>query len=287
MAVRFGPLEIGDLADRARVRAVLEHYRPKAVLHFAAYAYVGESVQNPLMYYRNNVTGTVALLETLLDFGVLPFVFSSTCATYGVPEKLPITEDHSQHPINPYGNTKLVVERLLAELGAAHTLPWMALRYFNAAGSDPDLEIGECHEPETHLIPLVLRAIRDQVPVSVFGADYDTPDGTCIRDYVHVMDIAEAHVLALEHLRAGGKSDALNLANSRGYSVKEVIAAAERVTGQQVPVEFAPRRVGDPAALVGCAEKARTVLGWKPDCSELDNQIQDAWKWFSSRNSSS
>jgi UDP-glucose-4-epimerase GalE len=233
-AVKSGPLELGDIADSARLRSVLEEYRPAAIMHFAACAYVGESVQNPLLYYRNNVAATASLLQTLVDFEVIPVVFSSTCATYGVPEATPIIEDHPQRPINPYGFSKLVVERMLADLNAARGLRSIALRYFNAAGADPDGEIGEAHDPETHLIPLVLAAARDGKPVSVFGDDYDTSDGTCIRDYIHVLDIAEAHVLALEYLLREEASCSLNLANARGHSVREVIATAERVSGRRI-----------------------------------------------------
>jgi UDP-glucose-4-epimerase GalE len=283
-AVRFGPLEVGDLADGSRLRAVLERHRPIAVMHFAAFAYVGESVENPLLYYRNNVAGSISLLQAIIDFQPLPFVFSSTCATYGVPTRLPITEDHPQRPINPYGTTKYMVERLLADVGATHRMPWVALRYFNAAGSDPEREIGERHHPETHLIPLVLRAARHQTPIKVFGDDYETPDGTCIRDYVHVCDLADAHVLALKYLLNGGESCAVNLANSHGYSVKEVVAAATRVTGLSIPVQTAPRRPGDPPTLVGSPARAYELLGWQPSKSDLDRQIADAWAWLSSRN---
>ncbi|HZP79369.1 MAG TPA: UDP-glucose 4-epimerase GalE [Pseudolabrys sp.] len=283
-AVCFGPLEVGDIADATRLREVLDRYQPEAVMHFAAFINVGESVDVPLLYYRNNVAGTITLLETLLAFKPVPFVFSSSCATYGVPERLPITEDQPQSPISPYGSTKLVIERILAEIGPRRHLPWIALRYFNAAGSDPDGKLGERHDPETHLIPLVLRAARDGTPVSVFGSDYDTPDGTCVRDYVHVMDIAEAHVLAIEYLRHGGLSCALNLANRRGYSVNEVIGAAERVTGRKVAVKNAPRRGGDLATLIGSADRARAALGWMPKRSDLEMQIRDAWNWFKSEN---
>jgi UDP-arabinose 4-epimerase len=283
-AVKWGPLEVGDIVDTSRVKAVLERYQPIAVMHFAAFAYVGESVGAPLLYYRNNVAGSMALLQALIDFKPLPFVFSSTCATYGVPERVPITEDHPQRPINPYGTSKLVVEFMLADLGVAHGLPWMALRYFNAGGSDPDGEIGETHHPETHLIPLVLEAARGGVPIQIYGTDYDTPDGTCIRDYVHVTDIADAHVRALDFLLSGGKSCALNLANAHGYSVKEVIATAERVCGRTVPVEFAARRPGDPPILVGSAERARALLGWTSSRSKLDIQVSDAWNWILSHN---
>jgi UDP-glucose-4-epimerase GalE len=283
-AVKWGPLEIGDIADGSRVRIVLEQYQPVAVMHFAAYAYVGESVENPLLYYRNNIAGSAALLQSLVDFKRLPFVFSSSCATYGIPESIPITEDHPQRPISPYGFTKLVVERMLADLGAAQQLRWVALRYFNAAGSDPDRDIGEMHEPETHLIPLILKAARSGIPVQIFGTDYQTPDGTCIRDYVHVNDIADAHVRALDYLLSGGESCALNLANARGYSITEVIAAAQQVCGRVIPVKFVARRAGDPPALVGSAERAHALLGWSPARSHLDVQIDDAWKWVLSRN---
>jgi UDP-glucose-4-epimerase GalE len=279
-AVKWGPLELGNIADSARLRAVLEQYRPAAIVHFAAYAYVGESVQYPLLYYRNNVAATACLLETLVDFQAIPVVFSSTCATYGVPEMTPIAEDHPQCPINPYGFSKLVVERMLADLDAAHGLRSIALRYFNAAGADPDGEIGEAHDPETHLIPLVLAAARDGEPVSVFGDDYDTADGTCIRDYVHVVDIAEAHVLALEYLLRGGASCSMNLANARGYSVSEVIAIAERITEQRIRVNIAPPRPGDPAMLIGTFDRAQATLGWKPTRSDLGIQIRDAWNWM-------
>jgi UDP-glucose-4-epimerase GalE len=279
-AVKWGPLEVGDIADSARLRGVLEQHRPAAVMHFAAYAYVGESVDNPLLYYRNNVTGTAALLQTILDFQAIPFVFSSTCSTYGVPEVIPIPEDHPQRPINPYGFSELVVERMLTDLNMARGLRSVALRYFNAAGADPDGEIGEAHDPETHLIPLVLAAARDGNPVDVFGNDYDSADGTCVRDYIHVLDIAEAHVRALEYLMRGGASCSLNLANARGYSVKEVIATAERVSGKPIRVRMAPRRAGDPAVLVGSHERARAILGWEPTRSDLEIQIRDAWNWM-------
>jgi UDP-glucose-4-epimerase GalE len=282
-AVKWGPLEIGETADAARVRAVLEQYRPIAVMHFAAYAYVGESIEKPLVYYGNNVGGTAGLLQAIAATGPLPFVFSSSCATYGLPERLPIAEDHPQRPINPYGFTKLICEQMLADSGRAHGLPWVALRYFNAAGSDPDGEIGETHDPETHLVPVVLAAARDGAAVKIFGADYDTADGTCVRDYVHVVDIADAHVRALDYLLSGGKSAAFNLANERGYSVREVIAAAESVCGRSVRTELAPRRPGDPPVLIGAAERARATLGWTPARSGLDAQIADAWNWMRSQ----
>jgi UDP-arabinose 4-epimerase len=279
-SVKFGPLEVGELGDVVRLRAVLEKYRPQALMHFAAFASVGESVANPLLYYRNNIGGTTSLLQAIVDYQPIPVVFSSTCATYGVPNVIPIPEDHEQRPINPYGYSKLVVERLLADLDIAHQLRSVSLRYFNAAGADPDGEIGEAHDPEPHLIPLVLAAARDGTSIKVFGDDYDTADGTCIRDYIHVFDIADAHVRALKYLINGGRSCALNLANERGYSVREVIARAERVTGKPIRVEIAPRRPGDPAVLIGSSDRARDLLGWKPARSELAVQIQDAWNWM-------
>jgi UDP-arabinose 4-epimerase len=281
-AVKWGPLEIGDLEDRQRLRGVLERYRPAALMHFAAFAYVGESVEKPLLYYRNNVSGSIALLETLIEFGPMPVIFSSSCVTYGVPEATPVSEDHSQHPINPYGHSKLLVEQMLTDAGKAHRLPWVALRYFNAAGSDPDGDIGEDHDPETHLIPLVLRAAHGNTAVAIYGTDYDTPDGTCVRDYIHVVDIADAHLRALDYLLAKGASCAFNLANARGYSVKEVIAAAERVCGCTIAVKASPRRAGDPPVLIGSAERAGELLGWKPGRSELETQIADAWRWMKS-----
>jgi UDP-arabinose 4-epimerase len=278
-AVKWGPLEEGDISDVARVQNVLKRYRPAAVMHFAAFAYVGESVEKPLLYYRNNVCGSAALLQALIVAGALPFVFSSTCATYGMPDTVPIPETHPQRPINPYGFSKLVMERMLADV-EPQGVRSVSLRYFNAAGADPDGEIGESHDPETHLIPLVLAAARDGGAVKVFGDDYDTPDGTCIRDYIHINDIADAHVRALDYLLGGGKSCALNLSNARGYSVKEVVATAERVSGKPIRIEKAPRRPGDPPVLIGKADAAAKLLGWKPARSDLALQIGDAWKWM-------
>lgn len=279
-AVKWGPFETGDISDAQQVRIVLEKYRPSALMHFAAYAYVGESVEQPLLYYRNNFVGTLVLLRTVVDFRHIPVVFSSTCATYGVPERVPIKENHPQRPINAYGQSKLFVERLLADLNVAYGLPWIALRYFKAAGADPDGEIGESHDPETHLITLVLAAARTGAPVRIFGEDYDTLDGTCVRDYVHVCDIADAHVRALDYLLKGGDSCALNLANSRGYSIKEVIRMAEKVCGRNVPWETVGRRPGDPPILIGDAGRARAVLDWRPIYSDLETQIRDAWNWI-------
>jgi UDP-glucose-4-epimerase GalE len=279
-AIKWGPLEEGEIADVTRLRAVLDRYQPVAVMHFAAFAYVGESVEQPLLYYQNNVGGSAALFHAVIETRTIPVVFSSTCATYGVPEKVPIPEEHPQRPINPYGSSKLMVERILADLGHAHGLRSIALRYFNAAGADPDGDIGEAHDPEPHLIPRVLAAARDETAVTVYGDDYETTDGTCIRDYIHVADIADAHVRALEYLLSGGSSCALNLANAQGYSVMDVIQVAQRVSGKAIRVEMAPRRPGDPPVLVGAADRARAMLGWAPRRSALDVQIADAWKWM-------
>ena len=282
-AVKWGPLEEGDIADGTRVRSVLEKYRPMALMHFAAYAYVGESVERPTLYYENNFAGAVRLLTAVADFQVLPVVISSTCATYGLPEHIPMSEDHPQRPINPYGRSKLFVEQFLADLSVANGLPWLALRYFNAAGADPGGEVGEEHDPETHLIPLAIRAALTGAVVPIFGSDYDTPDGTCVRDYIHVSDIADAHVLGLHHLLRGQVSCALNLASARGYSVKEVIATAEKVCGTSIRTQMEPRRPGDPAKLIGDSRRARAVLEWQPKRSELSAQISDAWNWMKRR----
>lgn len=281
-AVKWGPLEEGDTADFSRIRAILETYKPIALMHFAAYAYVEESVQQPLLYYQNNFAATAALLAALLEFPAIPVIFSSSCASYGLPDSIPISEDHPQRPINPYGYSKLFVERLLSDLNAAHGLRSVSLRYFNAAGADPDGEAGEAHSPETHLIPRVIEAAQTGSAVRVFGTDYDTPDGTCVRDYIHVSDIADAHLRALNYLLKGGESCALNLANSRGYSVKEVITAVESICGHPVRCEIAPRRSGDPPVLVGDATRCRSTLGWQPARSELHLQIADAWNWMNS-----
>jgi UDP-arabinose 4-epimerase len=281
-AVRWGPLEVGDVRDGARLEEVLRRYEPCAVMHFAAFAYVGESVADPLKYYRNNVAGTVELLAAMRNRGVDKLVFSSTCATYGIPTELPISETHPQQPINPYGASKLAVERILREVDAAYGIRSIALRYFDAAGADRDGDIGERHLPETHLIPLVLEAAADPArSVTVFGSDYDTPDGTCVRDYIHVTDLAQAHVLALQGLLDGRRSDAFNLGNGKGFSVSEVIAASRRITGRPIHTQMADRRPGDPAMLVGSARKISAELGWKPQYSSLDAMIQTAWAWHS------
>ncbi len=279
-AVQWGPLEQGDITDTARIREVLNHYRPAAVMHFAAYAYVGESIEDPLSYYRNNFGGTLSLLEAVLSCGAMPIVFSSSCATYGAALSLPMTEEQPQAPMSPYGRSKLMSERALNDADRAHGLRSVMLRYFNAAGADPNGEIGEAHEPETHLIPLALAAARDGTVFRIFGDDHGTPDGTCVRDFVHVSDLAEAHLQALDYLLAGGPTATFNLANSRGYSVKEVLAKAERLVGKPIRIDIAPRHEGDPAVLIGSSAKAAKILGWIPRRSELDTQLNDAWRWM-------
>jgi UDP-glucose-4-epimerase GalE len=279
-AVRWGPLVAADLHDRARLVEAMRSHRVAAVMHFAAFAYVGESMTEPELYYRNNVGGTLALLAAMREAGVETIVFSSTCAVYGIPDRVPIRETTATAPLNPYGETKLAIERVLHWYGAAYGLRYAALRYFNAAGGDPDREIGEDHEPETHLIPLVLRAALGRGdPLQIFGSDYPTPDGTAIRDYIHVSDLADAHVRALGHLAAGGAGGALNLGTGSGHSVREVVAAVERIAGCPVPRHEAARRPGDPAELVADPTLAQTRLGWQPRLSDLDTIIRTALAW--------
>lgn len=279
-AVRWGPLVVGELGERELVERTLREQRIDAVVHFAASAYVGESMTDPARYFRNNVIHTLGLLEAMQASGVRHLVFSSTCATYGVPRAVPIPEDHPQQPVNPYGESKLFVERALHWHGVCHGLHWLALRYFNAAGADPDGEIGEVHEPETHLIPLAIQAALGQRgPLQVMGTDYPTPDGTAVRDYIHVSDLADAHVRALGHLLGGGASDALNLGTGRGHSVREVIAAVARASARAVPAVDAPRRAGDPPALVAAPGRAAAVLGWRPVHSSLETIVRTALRW--------
>jgi len=279
-AVKWGPLEVGDIADGARLGEVLARHAPRAVVHFAAFAYVGESVTEPALYYRNNVAGTLSLLEAMRAAGVRNLVFSSSCATYGVPAAVPVVEECPQNPINPYGRSKLMIEQVLADYGPAYDFRAICLRYFNAAGADPDGELGEDHDPEPHLIPLVLEAAAGRQPsISIHGSDYPTRDGTCVRDFIHVTDLAQAHALALRHLLAGGASVNLNLGNGAGYSVREVIDAAEKVTGKKIPVTHGPRRPGDPPELVGSAAKARALLGWRPEFASIESIIRTAWAW--------
>jgi UDP-arabinose 4-epimerase len=279
-AVKWGPLVEGDLHDRDRLIAAMRAHRVEAVMHFAAFAYVGESVTAPALYYRNNVVGTLSLLDAMHASGVARIVFSSTCAVYGIPQTVPIRETTTKAPVNPYGETKLATERALRWYGAAYGMRSAALRYFNAAGADPDGEIGENHEPETHLIPLILRAaLGTGEALRIFGSDYPTRDGSAIRDYIHVTDLADAHVRALRHLAEGGDSLELNLGTGGGHSVREVIAAVERIAGRKVPVSEAPRRPGDPPELVADAALAADRLGWRPRYSDLDTILRTALAW--------
>lgn len=267
-----------DLLDLFSLKNLFQSYKVDAVVHFAAFAYVGESVQNPAKYYQNNLIGTINLLNTMLEFGVKNIVFSSTCATYGEPVYTPIDEKHPQSPINPYGHSKLMIEQVFKDYELAYNLKHISLRYFNAAGANKDGFIGESHNPETHLIPLVLQAIKgEREYISVFGSDYDTKDGTCVRDYIHVDDLALAHRLALENLDKF--SGCINLGTGIGTSVKEVIEAAELVSGKKCPVVYAPRRAGDPAKLFADNKKAKEILGWQAAYSDIKDIIQSAWDW--------
>jgi UDP-arabinose 4-epimerase len=279
-AVKWGPLERGDINDPARLDAVFAAHRPAAVMHFAAFAYVGESVTDPAKYYANNVTGTQTLLDAARRAGIDRVIFSSTCATYGMPVREMLDESHPQAPINPYGFTKLVIERMLADYRVAYGTKSISLRYFNAAGADPDGEIGEMHDPETHLIPLVLGAALGRRPaLTVFGRDYGTPDGTCIRDYVHVTDLAAAHVAALERLDGEPPRAAYNLGTGQGHSVQAVIDRARLAANRPVPFKDGPRRPGDPGRLVAAASLARSELGWQPRYSDLDTILRTALAW--------
>ncbi|MBC8122829.1 MAG: UDP-glucose 4-epimerase GalE [Gemmatimonadaceae bacterium] len=269
-----------DLEDRQGLAALFARYPIEAVVHMAAFAYVGESVRRPELYYRNNIYGTLCLLEAMVAADVRTIVFSSTCATYGEPEEIPLSENHPQRPVNPYGATKLAVERMLGDFGAAYGLRSVIFRYFNAAGAHPHARIGEDHNPETHLIPLVLDAALGVRPhVTIFGEDYDTPDGTCVRDYIHVCDLADAHILGLKYLLAGHPSRTFNLGNGNGFSVRKVIDTVEQVSGQSVQVRVGARRPGDPAILVGSASRARQILGWKPQYPDLETIVATAWNW--------
>ena len=279
-AVKWGPLYAGELDDQGLLSTILTTHDIQAVMHFAAYCYVGESVAEPLKYYQNNVAAPLTLLDSLLSHGVNKFIFSSSCATYGEPQSIPIVEEQQQQPINPYGRTKLMMENILDDLDNANGLKSVCLRYFNAAGADPDGELGEEHDPETHLLPLVLFEARDQrQTLTLFGDDYPTPDGTCIRDYIHVYDLAQAHYLALQHLLAGGESKKYNLGNGNGYSLLDVIKTAQQITGEEIGFRVAERRAGDPAQLVGSAEKVSKELGWKPHYAKLEAILETAWNW--------
>lgn len=279
-AVKWGKFIQGDLSNIIDIEKVFDNHKIEAVIHLAAYAYVGESINEPEKYYYNNVVNTLNLLKVMRQYDCNRIVFSSTCATYGEPENVPITEDMLQRPINPYGATKLAVERIFKDYEKAYGLEFVVLRYFNAAGADPDCEIGESHKPETHIILLVLDAASGKrSDIKVFGTDYDTVDGSCIRDYIHVMDLADAHLLSLHYLEKGLKNEYFNLGNTTGTSVFEVIDSVKRVTGRRFKVTYAGRRPGDPAKLVGSSNKAREVLGWVPQYTDIDIIVMHAWNW--------
>jgi len=278
--VKWGLFEEGDLGDMADIKRVFQKYPITAVMQFAAFTYVGESVEDPQKYYLNNFYNTLNLLEVMMEEKVNYFVFSSTCATYGDPVEIPITEDHPQNPINPYGKGKYMVEQVLEDYNKAYNLRYASLRYFNAAGADPDGEIGELHDPETHLIPLILDvALGNKEDIKIFGNDYPTADGTCIRDYIHVLDLADAHIKALEYIQNNDLSDVFNLGNGQGFSVKEVIDTVEKITGKKIKASEVGRRPGDPPVLVGSALKARELLGWQPQFDDISLIIDTAWRW--------
>lgn len=279
-AVKYGEFVKGDIADAELLNSLFSKTAFDGVMHFASYIQVGESVEKPSMYYKNNVTNTQVLLDAMLEHGIRKFIFSSTAATFGEPEYTPIDEAHPQKPINPYGHSKLMVEQILADFDHAYGLKSVSLRYFNAAGADPDGELGERHIPETHLVPLVLQAAsgrRDNI--AIFGTDYDTPDSTCVRDYIHINDLCSAHLLGLEHLVAGGESRAYNMGNGQGYSIKEVIDVAKKVTGTDFEVKLTARRDGDPAKLVADSSLLQKELGWSPQYADLETIIRHAWEW--------
>lgn len=279
-AVLGGVFVEGDLADIDCLHKVFSEHQPDAVMHFASYIQVGESVRKPDIYYRNNVTNTLNLLDTMLKFDVKKFIFSSTAAVFGEPDYVPIDEAHPNRPLNPYGRSKLMIEHVLADYAKAFDFRSVCLRYFNAAGADPEGQLGERHDPETHLIPLILQAASGRREnIQVFGRDYDTPDGTCIRDYIHIVDLCAAHLAALDYLESGGESDRFNLGNGSGFSVQEVLDAVQKVSGRSVKVIDGPRREGDPARLVADAKRARSILNWKPVFTDLETIVKHAWQW--------
>lgn len=278
--LKWGVYENIDLGDLESLQDVFRKYDIDAVMHFAAFTYVGESVEDPQKYYLNNLNNTLNLLQIMNEFEVKKLVFSSTCATYGNPQEIPITEKHPQNPISPYGRAKLMVEQILADYSSAYGLQYVSLRYFNAAGADPEGEIGERHDPETHLIPLILDAAAGKrEDIKIFGTDYPTDDGTCIRDYIHVTDLADAHIKALKYLETGNHSDVFNLGNGNGFSVREVIEEARKVTGKEIKATETERRPGDPPILVGSSKKAREILKWQPKYDDLSEIISTAWEW--------
>lgn len=286
-AVQWGPLEQGDILDRRRLDEVLRKYRPEAVMHFAGYIAVGESVEKPGLYHKINVEGSRSLLEASVANGINKIIFSSSAAIYGTPDQTPILETHPLNPINPYGKNKLDVERMLHDFEKTSAIWSVSLRYFNAAGADPDGKTGESHNPETHLIPLVLQTAAGKTPnIQVFGKDYDTPDGTCIRDYIHVTDLVDAHILALKSLLQDAKSAIYNLGTGTGYSVLEIIAAARKVTGKEIPMIITNRRPGDAAVLVCNSDRIKSALAWQPKHSDLNTIIDTAWRWHTKQESS-
>jgi UDP-arabinose 4-epimerase len=279
-AVKWGPLVEGDLNDRQKLDQTFQDYQPKAVLHFASNAIVIESMTNPAKYYRNNIASTISLLEAMNLAGVNLLVFSSTCATYGHPQFLPLTEEHPQAPINPYGRTKWMIEQMLDDFEMAYEMRSVKLRYFNAAGADPETQIGEDHAPETHLIPSIIQtALKVKNEIVIYGTDFSTTDGSAVRDYIHVQDLADAHVLALQHLLQTKKSLSLNLGTGKGYSALEIIDAIGKYCGKTIPVRLEQRRPGEPAFLVASAQRAKDAIGWTPQMSDLDTLIDSAWKW--------
>lgn len=279
-AVLGGTFVEGDLADPACLTHIFEQYQPEAVMHFASYIQVGESVRKPDIYYRNNVTNTLNLLDAMLKYDVKKFIFSSTAAVFGEPDYVPIDESHPNRPLNPYGRSKWMIEQVLADYDKAFDLRSVCLRYFNAAGADPEGQLGERHDPETHLIPLILQAASGRREnIHVFGRDYDTPDGTCIRDYIHIVDLCSAHLAALDYLCQDGQSDRFNLGNGAGFSVQQVIDAVQKVSGAEVTVINGPRREGDPARLVADSKRARLTLNWEPKFTDLETIVAHAWKW--------
>ena len=284
-AVKWGDFILGDIGNIEQLRLIFSKNKIDAVMHFAAFAYVGESVTDPEKYYINNISNTATLLKVMREFGVNKFIFSSTCATYGIPQTDILYENHTQNPINPYGYTKLVIEKMLIDYSKAYNLKYVILRYFNASGADVDCEIGENHNPETHLIPLILdAAIGKNENIKIFGTDYPTPDGTCIRDYIHVDDLADAHMLSLQHLLNDGDNEIFNLGNGNGFSVKEVIESARKITGKTINAIEDKRREGDPPKLVGSSEKIRKKLGWDPKYADIDTIVKTAWEWHKKLN---
>ncbi|MFZ5907985.1 MAG: UDP-glucose 4-epimerase GalE [Nitrospirota bacterium] len=282
--VKWGEFFFGDLAEKEQIRSCFRQYVIDAVMHFSAFAYVGESVADPAKYYVNNVANTLNLLEVMREFQVRHFIFSSTCATYGIPDRVPIPEDHPQKPVNPYGRSKLMIEEILKDYDSAYGLKHINLRYFNAAGADPDAEIGEQHDPETHLIPLAIdAALGRRADIRIFGTDYPTQDGTCIRDYIHVMDLADVHMKALEYLKNRGVSDSFNLGNGVGHSVREVIDTVMRITHRDFRVIEAERRAGDPPVLIGSSQKALATLGWRPQFADIGTIVETAWRWHAKK----